>query len=69
MSDADTKRLHEILNLTPDIAQLMDGWHQDGTAWTEWDESVRSRLSEWHKRVTPEQYAAAGWKEGAWRLR
>jgi hypothetical protein len=31
--------------LMPDIAQLLDGWHQDGTDWSEWDESVRERLS------------------------
>jgi hypothetical protein len=28
----------------PRIAQLLDGWHQDGTAWTEWDTSVRNEL-------------------------
>lgn len=27
-------------------AQLLDGWHADGTAWTEWDESVRKELLE-----------------------
>ena len=32
--------------LWPDLAQLLDGWHQDGTAWTPWDESVRKRLTE-----------------------
>ncbi len=31
--------------LLVDVAQLLDGWHQDGTAWTEWDESVRKRVS------------------------
>lgn len=32
-------------DLLCDIAQILDGWHADGTAWSEWDESVRRRLS------------------------
>jgi hypothetical protein len=35
-----------VADLAPDLAQLLDGWHNDGTAWSEWDESVRKRLSE-----------------------
>jgi len=27
-----------------DCCQLLDGWHQDGTAWSAWDESVRQRI-------------------------
>lgn len=27
-----------------EVAQLLDGWHQDGTAWSEWDESVRQKV-------------------------
>lgn len=30
--------------LLVDVAQLLDGWHQDGTAWSEWDETVRRRV-------------------------
>lgn len=26
------------------VGQLMDGWHADGTAWSEWDESLRAQL-------------------------
>jgi len=33
------------LELLVRIAQIFDGWHQDGTAWTEWDESVRREMS------------------------
>jgi len=33
-----------FLDWYPRVAQLLDGWHQDGTAWTEWDESVRNEL-------------------------
>lgn len=36
----------ELRNLLCDVAQLLDGWHQDGTAWTEYDESIRKRVSE-----------------------
>lgn len=28
------------------VAQLLDGWHQDGTAWTEYDESVRREVAD-----------------------
>jgi hypothetical protein len=34
-----------IRALLCDVLQLLDGWHQDGTAWTKWDESVRRRVS------------------------
>jgi len=27
-----------------DCCQLLDGWHQDGTAWSAWDESMRQRI-------------------------
>jgi hypothetical protein len=27
-----------------DVAQILDGWHADGTVWSEWDESVRERV-------------------------
>jgi hypothetical protein len=40
--------LRHFLDLAPQLSQLLDGWHQDGTAWSEWDESVRSKLSEVH---------------------
>jgi hypothetical protein len=32
--------------LLPNVSQLLDGWHADGTAWSEWDESVRKEVSE-----------------------
>lgn len=35
----------DLADLLTDIAQVFDGWHADGTAWSEWDESVRKRLS------------------------
>lgn len=33
-------------NVLPNVAQLLDGWHQDGTKWSEWDEKVRQQLSQ-----------------------
>ena len=36
----------ECAGLLCDVAQLLDGWHADGTAWTEWDESIRIRVTE-----------------------
>ena len=38
-------------DLAPRLSQLLDGWHQDGTAWGEWDESVRRELGEVHRRT------------------
>lgn len=35
----------QLIQLLTDVAQLLDGWHNDGTAWSEWDESVRQRVS------------------------
>ncbi len=40
-----------LIGLLCDVAQLLDGWHNDGTAWTEWDESVRRRVSDMQKRL------------------
>lgn len=36
---------NELVGVLCDVAQVFDGWHADGTAWTEWDESVRRRVS------------------------
>ncbi len=53
--DVEIKALREGLSkgldLLPVVAQLLDGWHNDGTAWSSWDESVRKRLSEWHNEL------------------
>lgn len=41
------RELAERVNNTgPRIAQVFDGWHNDGTAWTEYDESVRREVRE-----------------------
>lgn len=41
------RELANLVNSTgPRIAQVFDGWHNDGTAWTEWDESVRREVAE-----------------------
>lgn len=42
--------MDESLNVLTDVSQLLDGWHSDGTAWSEWDESVRGRVSHLQKR-------------------
>ncbi len=39
------KSLQIVRYWLPDVAQLLDGWHADGTSWSEWDESVRQQLS------------------------
>jgi hypothetical protein len=39
------EELKDILNVLTNVAQLLDGWHNDGTCWSEWDESVRKDVS------------------------
>lgn len=43
--------LTEIIVWFPDCAQLLDGWHADGTAWTEWDEQIRTRLADLYRKA------------------
>lgn len=40
-----------LASLLCDVAQLLDGWHSDGTAWSPWDESVRQRVSDAQQRL------------------
>jgi len=51
MSDTTltAERIADLPSLLCDLAQLLDGWHNDGTAWSQWDESVRKRLIEFQK--------------------
>jgi hypothetical protein len=46
----------EVIHLLTDVAQVFDGWHSDGTAWTEWDESVRKSVSAVQRKL----YTALG---------
>lgn len=43
-----TKPLVELLiriaHTYPDIAQLLQGWHADGTCWSEWDQKVYDQV-------------------------
>jgi hypothetical protein len=49
----------EMLDVLVDVSQLFDGWHQDGTAWSEWDESVRKRLAALNLRLDAARNGAA----------
>src|SRR6476660_4905613 len=42
----------ELEDLLYDVENIFDGWHSDGTAWTEWDESVRKRLLDFRVKHT-----------------
>lgn len=35
----------EAVNTLTNTCQLLDGWHNDGTAWSDWDEKVRAQVS------------------------
>jgi hypothetical protein len=48
----DYKIRTELEDLLHDVENIFAGWHSDGTAWTEWDESVRKRLMEFRIRHT-----------------
>lgn len=48
-------RLAKVVRILPSVCQVFDGWHQDGTAWTEWDESVRREVSELLAAAQPEE--------------
>jgi hypothetical protein len=39
------KELEPMINHCTNACQVFDGWHNDGTAWSEWDESVRKEMS------------------------
>lgn len=45
IESALTSTVTSTLNLLTDVAQILDGWHNDGTAWSEWDEQVRQRVT------------------------
>jgi len=34
------------------VSGILNGWHEDGTAWSEWDESVRNKVNEFRKKYT-----------------
>lgn len=50
-AEVELARQAALRALLVDVAQIFDGWHQDGTAWTEHDESVRKRVSEALKSI------------------
>lgn len=41
----DLAGMEEHESLLIEVCQLLNGWSQDGSPWSEWDESVRMRLS------------------------
>lgn len=43
--------VHEWQEVLCCVAQVFDGWHNDGTAWSEWDESVRKRVGELQQKL------------------
>lgn len=40
----DDATLTRIRTTLCNVSQLLSGWHADGTAWSEWDESVRQEV-------------------------
>lgn len=44
------------------VSQLLDGWHQDGTAWSAWDEEVRQNVSRWLARLHSDKDEQRFWK-------
>lgn len=56
--------INAFIAFYPDCAQLLTGWHQDGTDWTEWDQSVYDALVALSKQartaLEPEDKEAPG---------
>lgn len=44
--------ISELDDLLFHVETIFDGWHSDGTAWSEWDESVRQRLLDFRIKYT-----------------
>lgn len=42
---------HDVEGVLVDVCQLLDGWHQDGTVWSTWDEQVRQRVGALLRKV------------------
>lgn len=42
---------NELDQLLFEITQIFDGWHSDGTAWSEYDEYVRQRIINFRRRM------------------
>ncbi len=45
-----TEEINDAINKLTNICQLIDGWHGDGTAWSEFDEQCRKDASELLKK-------------------
>ena len=45
--------IEEFNNFACDCHQLLVGWHADGTAWSEWDQSVLDKLVALQRKTDP----------------
>ncbi len=41
----------ELKQVLHEVMQVLDGWHGDGTAWSEYDESVRQSVSKFQHQL------------------
>ncbi len=44
--------LKELDSLLCEVSGIFDGWHSDGTYWTEYDQSVRNKIDVFRKKYT-----------------
>jgi hypothetical protein len=40
-----------LRNVLCNVSQIFDGWHNDGTAWSEWDESIRRCVGQLQQEI------------------
>lgn len=52
------QREAQIVNVLTNVCQLLDGWHADGTVWSEWDGAVRLQVSSLLKSAIDGKHAA-----------
>ncbi len=50
--DKTDRQYTELDTLLCEVSGIFDGWHSDGTFWTEYDESIRKKIDEFRKKYT-----------------
>lgn len=55
MDEYAINKRSELDELLMWVTQILDGWHADGTAWSDWDESIRQKVIAYRTKYTYEK--------------